>query len=58
MQSIFSITRKQLEEYFINLGDKKFRATQIYEWVYRKGVRNFDDMTNISKENIDKLKED
>ncbi|MBO5529840.1 MAG: 23S rRNA (adenine(2503)-C(2))-methyltransferase RlmN [Bacilli bacterium] len=58
MQSIFSITRKQLEEYFINLGDKKFRATQIYEWVYRKGVRNFDDMTNISKEKIDKLKED
>lgn len=58
MQSIFSITRKQLEEYFINLGDKKFRATQIYEWIYRKGARNFEEMTNISKENIEKLKED
>ena len=58
MQSIFSITRKKLEDYFINLGDKKFRATQIYEWIYRKGVRSFDDMTNISKDNIDRLKED
>ncbi len=58
MQSIFSITRKKLEEYFINIGDKKFRATQIYEWIYRKGVRDFEDMTNISKENIEKLKED
>ena len=58
MISIFSITRKQLEEYFINNGDKKFRATQLYEWIYRKGARSFEDMTNISKDTIDKLKED
>ena len=58
MQSIFSITRKKLEDYFIDLGDKKFRATQIYEWIYRKGVRNFDEMSNISKKNIDRLKQD
>lgn len=58
MQSIFSITRKKLEEYFINIGEKKFKATQVFEWIYRKGVRSFDDMSNISKETIDKLKED
>ena len=58
MQSIFSITRKKLEEYFINIGEKKFKATQVFEWIYRKGVRSFDDMSNISKDTIDKLKED
>lgn len=58
MRSIFSITRKQLEEYFININEKKFKATQVFEWIYRKGVRSFDEMTNISKETIDKLKEE
>ena len=58
MQSIFSITREKLEEYFININEKKFKATQVFEWVYRKGVRSFDEMSNISKETIDKLKED
>ena len=50
MQSIFGITRKELEEYFINIGEKKFKATQVYEWIYRKGARSFDEMSNISKE--------
>ena len=58
MQSIFSINRKDLEDYFINIGEKKFKATQVYEWIYRKNIRNFDDMSNISKETIDKLKND
>ena len=58
MQSIFSITRKKLEEYFIDIGEKKFKATQVFEWIYRKGVRSFDDMSNISKDTIEKIKED
>ena len=58
MQSIYSITREKLEEYFINIGEKKFKATQVFEWIYRKGVRSFSDMTNISKETIDKLNEE
>ena len=57
MQSIFSITRKKLEEYFINIGEKKFKATQVFEWIYRKGVRSFDDMSNISKDTIEKIKD-
>ena len=56
MQSIYSITKKKLEEYFTNKGDKKFRATQIFEWVYRKGVSSFDEMSNISKDVIEDLK--
>lgn len=58
MKSIYSITREKLEEYFINNNDKKFRATQIFEWVYRKKVSLFDEITNINKDSINKLKED
>ena len=58
MQSIYSITRNELEEYFININEKKFRATQVFEWLYRKEVNSFDEMTNLSKEVISKLKED
>lgn len=58
MRSIFSITRKKLEEYFLSINEKKFKATQVFEWIYRKGVRSFDDMSNLSKDTISKLKEE
>ena len=58
MKSIYSITKKDLEEYFISHNDKKFRATQIYEWVYRKKVHSFDEMSNINKSTIELLKKD
>ena len=58
MQSIYSITKKKLEEHFTNKGDKKFRATQVFEWVYRKGASSFDEMSNISKDVIEDLKKD
>ena len=58
MKSIFSITRNKLEDYFLENNEKKFKATQVFEWIYRKGVRSFDEMTNLKKETIDKLKED
>ena len=58
MKSIYSVKRKDLEEYFINNGDKKYRATQIFEWLYRKGVSSFDEMSNLSKDTIDRLKKD
>ena len=38
MSSIYSITKKDLENYFIDLGEKKFKATQVYEWIYRKNA--------------------
>ena len=58
MKSIYGITRSKLEEYFVNKGDKKFRATQIFEWVYRKRAKSFDEMSNIKKETIEILKQD
>ncbi|MHA7879078.1 MAG: 23S rRNA (adenine(2503)-C(2))-methyltransferase RlmN [Saccharospirillum sp.] len=39
-----------LERFFVEeLGEKKFRATQILKWIHQRGVDNFDDMTDISK---------
>lgn len=58
MESIYGITKNKLEDYFIKNGDKKFRATQVFEWLYRKKVKSFDEMTNISKDLIEKMKKD
>lgn len=58
MRSIYSITRKKLEEYFESINEKKYRATQVFEWIYRKNVRSFDEMSNLSKDVINKLKEE
>ncbi len=46
----------ELEEFIIGLGEKKFRASQIYKWLH-SGVTSFDEMTDISKKFRDKLSE-
>lgn len=58
MKNIYGMTYKNLEEYFLNMGEKKFKATQVFEWLYEKRVTSFDDMSNIKKSVIEKLKED
>ena len=57
MNSIYNYTIDELGDYFISLGDKKYRALQIFEWLYRFRVKNFDEMTNLSKKVIEHLKE-
>ena len=47
-----------LKEYFEYIGDKKFRAIQAYEWLWKKNARHFDDMSNLSLELRKKLAED
>ncbi len=56
--NIYDYTIKQLEDYFISKGEKKFKAVQVFEWLYQKRVKSFDEMTNIKKEVISYLKED
>lgn len=58
MTNIYSMTHKSLEEYFINNGEKKFKATQIFEWLYIHRVDDFSKMNNVSKRVIDLLKKD
>lgn len=55
MRNIYDLTLKELEEYFVETGEKKFRAIQIYEGLYKKRFNSFDEMTNISKELREKL---
>ncbi len=56
MINLKDLTYEELEEFVVGLGEKKFRAKQIYEWLYR-GVESFGEMTNISKGLIEKLEE-
>jgi len=53
-QDIKSMLPSELEEYFKSTGIQKFRAKQVFSWLH-KGVRNFDEMTNISLELREKL---
>jgi len=57
MKNLYDLTLNQLEDYFISINDKKFRATQIYEFLYKKRVSSIDEMKNIGKNMIEHLKE-
>lgn len=56
--NIYDLTLEKLENYFIDSGDKKYRASQVFYWLYEKRVISFEEMTNLSKETIQKLKKD
>ena len=47
--NIYDFTLKELENYLVENGFKKFNATQIIEWMYEKEVYDFNKMTNLSK---------
>ena len=53
--SIYSLKRQTMQEWVLEQGEKKFRADQIWEWLYRKRVQSFEEMTNLSKDLIAKL---
>lgn len=55
MNSIYNYTLDELGEYFISIGDKKYRAIQIFEWLYRYRVDSFLEMSNLSKKTIEHL---
>jgi len=57
MKNIKNYNLTELIEELINLGEKKFRAEQIFKWLYCENVTSFDEMTNLSLELREKLKE-
>lgn len=57
-KDIRKLSLEELEGYFHTLGEKSFRARQVYEWLWKKGARSFEVMTNISKELRDKMGEE
>lgn len=53
MRNIPNIREQSVEDltnYFISKGEKKFRAAQVYEWIWQKNARSFDSMSNLSKD--------
>ncbi len=53
---IKSLNLAELTEWMVSIGEKGFRAKQIYQWLHEKQVSSFDEMSNISKALIEKLK--
>ncbi|PHR11681.1 MAG: 23S rRNA (adenine(2503)-C(2))-methyltransferase RlmN [Aequorivita sp.] len=49
-KDIRALSKEELRSFFESIGDKAFRGTQVYDWLWNKGIHNFDDMTNLSKE--------
>ncbi len=58
MMNIYGIKREDLENYFLDINEKKFKALQVFEWLYEKKVSSFFSMTNIKKDLQDKLDKD
>lgn len=58
MKNIYSLTKKQLEQYFDSIGEKKFKALQVFEWLYQKREQNIETWSNIKKEIREKLQKD
>lgn len=58
MRSIYDVSHEQLKDYFLSKGLKAYRATQVFEAIYRQRVNSFDEINNIKKEVIEDLKKD
>jgi 23S rRNA (adenine2503-C2)-methyltransferase len=55
--SIFGLTFEEMEQWLIEHGEKRFRANQVWDWLYKKRVQSFDEMTNVNQSTIELLKE-
>ena len=58
MEKIYNMTYISLENYFSKLGEKKYRAKQLFDWLYIKRIKDFSDISNMKKEVIERLKLD
>ena len=55
--NLMGLDRSAMTDYFVSLGEKPFRAQQVMQWIHQWGVRDFKEMTNISKGLRQKLSE-
>lgn len=58
MRNLFGYTLKSLQDELVSLGEKPYRAIQLFQWIYLRHVYNFDDMSDISKSFRETLKKD
>ncbi len=57
-KDIRSYSLDELKDLFVLMGEKAFRAKQVYEWLWKKAARNFDEMSNLSKDLREKLNQE
>ena len=55
MHNIYGLSREELENFFLEIGSKKFHALQLFDWLYVKRIKDYSEVTNIKKEVIDKI---
>ena len=58
MKDIRTLSLDQLKEYFVSLGEKPFRAKQVYDWLWSKNLHSIEEMTNLSKELRQRISEE
>jgi len=55
--NLLGLSPSKMKDFFIEMGEKPFRAQQILKWIHQVGIEDFDDMSNVSKAMREKLKE-
>ncbi len=55
---IRQLSLEEIQEYFTEIGERPFRAKQVYEWLWKKSAKDFDQMTNLSLSTRERLKKD
>ena len=55
--NLLGMTKKDLEDFFLSINEKKFRANQVMKWIHHFGVDDFNLMSNLSKSLQEKLKQ-
>src|SRR5690606_2418311 len=56
-KDIRALSKEDLQEFFVSRGERSFRGSQVYEWLWNKGVHSFEGMSNLSKETRQMLEE-
>jgi len=55
MKSIYDLCDTELEDYFLEIGSKKFHAKQLFSWLYDKRIESYEEVTDIKREVLDKV---
>lgn len=58
MKNIYNYSIEDLEEYFLSIGEKKYKATQLYSWIYKKRIKSFSEITDMKKTIVERLNEE
>ncbi len=58
MESIYNKTIEDLEVYFLNKGEKKFKAEQLFLWLYQKRIISYEEITNMKKDLLKEVEKD